>query len=69
MSQIIENLKSFAIRIGKDGYPTALIEQTAERMKFMEDEIVRQAQRIKDLEAGDCRFHCRSRGKKNETSL
>ena len=41
MSQFTKELEEFAVRLGKDGYPTALIERAAERMTALEDEIVR----------------------------
>ena len=41
MSQFTQDLKEFANRLAKDGYPTALVERAAERMGDMEDEIVR----------------------------
>jgi hypothetical protein len=41
MSQFTKDLEAFALRLKKDGYPTALIERAAERMEDMENEIVR----------------------------
>lgn len=41
MSQFTEQLEAFALRLKKDGYPTALVERAAERMVAMEEEIVR----------------------------
>jgi len=41
VSQFTKELEEFAVRLGKDGYPTALIERAAERMTALEDEIVR----------------------------
>ena len=41
MSQFVKDLEAFALRLKKDGYPTALIERAAERMKDMELEIIR----------------------------
>ena len=41
MSQFTEELKAFAIRLERDGYPTALIERAAARMEAMEAELVR----------------------------
>lgn len=41
MSKIIEELKALTTRLGKDGYPTALLEQTTQRMIDMEAEILR----------------------------
>ena len=40
-SGIVKELEEFAVRLGKDGYPTALIEKAAKRMKLLEEEIVR----------------------------
>lgn len=41
MSQFTDELEEFGKRLAKDGYPTALIERAAERMKDMEKEIIR----------------------------
>lgn len=41
MSEIIKELESFAKRLEKDGYPPALIQRAAQRMKAMENEIMR----------------------------
>lgn len=46
MSQFTKELEEFAVRLGKDGYPTALIERAAERMTALEDEIVRLTQEL-----------------------
>jgi hypothetical protein len=48
MSQFTEDLKQFAIRLAKDGYPTALVERAAERMEAMEDYIVNMEDRNED---------------------
>ena len=50
MSQITDELEAFAKRLGEDGFPTALIERAAIRMKAMEDEIVRQHDEILELQ-------------------
>jgi len=44
MSQFTKDLEEFAVRLGKDGYPTALIERAAERMLALENEVVRLTQ-------------------------
>lgn len=48
MSQFTKELKEFAIRLGKDGYPVALIERAAARMEAMEDYIVNQEDNTED---------------------
>ena len=41
MSQFTKELEEFALCLGKDGYPTAIVERAAERMKALEEEVVR----------------------------
>jgi len=41
MSQFTKELREFAIRLKKDGYPTTLVERAVERMEAMEAEIIR----------------------------
>jgi len=48
MSQFTKDLEEFAVRLGKDGYPTALIERAAERMVALEVEIVRLTQELEE---------------------
>lgn len=40
MSQITQELREFTVRLGKEGYPTALLERVAARMDAMEEFIV-----------------------------
>ena len=36
-SQFVKELEEFAARLKKDGYPTAIVERAAVRMKQLED--------------------------------
>ena len=40
-SVFVKELEELAVRLGEDGYPTALIERAAERMQQLEEEVVR----------------------------
>ena len=51
MSEVTGRLQAFGTRLAEDGYPSALVEQAVTRMDAMENEIVRQAKRIAELEA------------------
>jgi len=50
MSQITDDLDAYVVRLRGDGFPTALIERTSQRMKDMEKEIVRQHREVEKLE-------------------
>lgn len=46
MSQFTNELKEFGIRLGEDGYPTAVIERAVIRMEALENEVVRLTQEL-----------------------
>lgn len=50
MSAIITELREFAERLGKDGYPPALIERAADRMEAMEFLIVTMREELEEYE-------------------
>ena len=49
MSEFTKELTALAERLGKDGYPTALIERAASRTEAMEAEIVRLAKMLDNV--------------------
>jgi hypothetical protein len=50
-SRYVHELREFADRIRKDGYPTALLERCADRMEAMEELIVEYRKEQERLES------------------
>ena len=66
MDDVLEFLKCQVTKSSSFDPMDHVVEMTAQDFFDLSNEIHILNERIKELEAGDCRFHCRSRRKENE---